>query len=313
MGGDASPDTPNEDYYLSHWSRVYREDPSQLDREWHCGYDEALAAILPFVNRASAGASRRDDAGDDAGAASTSGHNTTNGNGDDDVKVSANNHGLVVDVGCGSSSMGHTLWNDFQFGHLVLTDVDPGILRTMHERFGTDGDGTDDDDASSTQHHRPPKRTVRCEVADARDMPAISTDTASVVIDKGTLDALSGDNHKLAMLRECARMCDFDNGGIILSVSFAAAARVGLLARATARLGLDSNVTAVTRVVADGDPRYGHAAVFVSVIGKNLTDVALGRCELTETVLGRVARCGSVIEDEPPDSGDELTLFDDEG
>jgi hypothetical protein len=227
--------------------------------------------------------------------------------------VSANNHGLVVDVGCGSSSMGHTLWNDFSFGHLVLTDVDPGILQTMHERFGTDGDGTCDDDASSTQHHRPTRRTVRCEVADARDMPAISTDTAAVVIDKGTLDALSGDSHKLAMLRECARMCDFDNGGIILSVSFAAAARVGLLARATARLGLDSNVTAVTRVVANGDPRYGHAAVFVSVIGKNLTDVALGRCELTETVLRRVGRCGSVIEDEPPDSGDELTLFDEEG
>ena len=305
MGGGASPDTPNEDYYLSHWSKVYREDPSQLDREWHCGYSEALAAILPFVNRASAGAARRDD----AGAASTSGNNT-NGDGDDKIKVSANNHGLVVDVGCGSSSMGHTLWNDFRFGHLVLTDVDPGILRTMHERFGTDGDSTGDDDASSKQHHRTPRHTVRCEVADARDMPAISTATASVVIDKGTLDALSGDSHKLAMLRECARMCDFDNGGIILSVSFAAAARVGLLARATAELGLDSNVTAVTRVVADGDPRYGHAAVFVSVIGKNLTDVELGRCELTETVLGRVARCGSVIEDEPPDSGDELTLFD---
>ena len=309
MGGDASPDTPNEDYYLSHWSRVYREDPSQLDREWHCGYDEALAAILPFVNRASAGAARRDDAGDDAGAASTSGNNN-DGDGDDNVKVSANNHGLVVDVGCGSSSMGHKLWNDFSFGHLVLTDVDPGILRTMHERFGTDGDSTGDDDASSKQHHRTPRHTVRCEVADARDMPCVATSTASVVIDKGTLDALSGDNHKLAMLRECARMCDFDNGGIILSVSFAAAARVGLLARATAELGLDSNVTAVTRVVADGDPRYGHAAVFVSVIGKNLTDVELGRCELTETVLGRVARCGSVIEDEPPDSGDELTLFD---
>ena len=309
MGGDASPDTPNEDYYLSHWSRVYREDPSQLDREWHCGYDEALAAILPFVNRASAGAARRDD----AGAASTSGNNT-DGDGDDNIKVSANNHGLVVDVGCGSSSMGHKLWNDFSFGHLVLTDVDPGILQTMHERFGTDGDGTCDDDASSKQHHhRPPRRTVRCEVADARDMPCIATDTASIVIDKGTLDALSGDSHKLAMLRECARMCDFDNGGIILSVSFAAAARVGLLARATAELGLDSNVTAVTRVVADGDPRYGHAAVFVSVIGKNLADVALERCELTETVLGRVARCGSVIEDEPPDSGDELTLFDEVG
>ena len=34
---------------------------------------------------------------------------------------------------------------------------------------------------------------------------AIATATASVVIDKGTLDALSGDSHKLAMLRECAQ------------------------------------------------------------------------------------------------------------
>ena len=50
----------------------------------------------------------------------------------------------------------------------------------------------------------------------------------------------------------------------------------------------------------------------MSVLGRGLWDVSAGlaRCELTETVLARVARSGSVIEDEPPDSGDELTLFD---
>ena len=110
------------------------------------------------------------------------------------------------------------------------------------------------------------------------------------------------------MLRECARICDFDNGGIIVSVSFAAAARVALLRATSDALGLD----VVTRVVGDGDPKYGKEAVFVSVLGREVGAVAgsLARCELTETVLARVGRSGSVIEDEPPDSGDELTLFD---
>ena len=112
-------------------------------------------------------------------------------------------------------------------------------------------------------------------MADARDMPCVPHQPHPWSSIKELSTRSPGTIDKLAMLRECARMCDFDNGGIILSVSFAAAARVGLLARATARLGLDSNVTAVTRVVANGDPRYGHAAVFVSVIGKNLADVAL--------------------------------------
>jgi hypothetical protein len=111
----------------------------------------------------------------------------------------------------------------------------------MHERFGTDGDGT-----LATTIHRVhiiiDHHDARCDArwrtpGTCRRYQPIPQ---AVVIDKGTLDALSGDSHKLAMLRECARMCDFDNGGIILSVSFAAAARVGLLARATARLGLDS-------------------------------------------------------------------------
>ena len=300
MDRDGSPDRREEDYYRSHWSRVYREDPSQLDREWHCGYEKALAAILPFVNRAASGAAApmrgaRDDPGDDGAVATTSGNAAATG------KVSARGNGLVVDVGCGSSSMGHQMWNDFHFGHLVLTDIDEGVLRTMRERFGTSeasGDGGGGD----------ARRTVRFVACDARDMSDVDTASCAVVVDKGTLDALSGEDHKTAMLRECARICDFANGGIIVSVSFAAAARVALLCSTSDELGLES----FTRVVGDGDPKYGGEAVFVSVLGRGLWDVSAGlaRCELTETVLARVARSGSVIEDEPPDSGDELTLFD---
>ena len=300
MDRDGSPDRREEDYYRSHWSRVYREDPSQLDREWHCGYEKALAAILPFVNRAASGAAAptrgaRDDPGDDGAVATTSGNAAATG------KVSARGNGLVVDVGCGSSSMGHQMWNDFHFGHLVLTDIDEGVLRTMRERFGTS-------EASGDGGGGVKRRTVRCVTCDARDMSGVGTASCAIVVDKGTLDALSGDDHKTAMLRECARICDFANGGIIVSVSFAAAARVALLRATSDALGLD----VVTRVVGDGDPKYGKEAVFVSVLGREVGAVAgsLARCELTETVLARVGRSGSVIEDEPPDSGDELTLFD---
>jgi len=321
MDRDGSSDRREEDYYRSHWSRVYREDPSQLDREWHCGYEKALAAILPFVNRAASGAAApmrgaRYDPGDDGAVATTSGNAAATG------KVSARGNGLVVDVGCGSSSMGHQMWNDFHFGHLVLTDIDEGVLRTMRGRFGTEtnddmrerfGTETNDDDdeaseASGDGGGGDARRTVRFVTCDARDMSGVDTASCAVVVDKGTLDALSGDDHKTAMLRECARICDFANGGIIVSVSFAAAARVALLRSTSDELGLESH----TCVVGDGDPKYGREVVFVSVLGRGLWDVSagLGRCELTETVLARVARSGSVIEDEPPDSGDELTLFD---
>ena len=80
-------------------------------------------------------------------------------------------------------------------------------------------------------------RTVRCEVADARNLATVADGVAAVVVDKGTLDALHGDTHKMDMLRECSR-CLRPDGGVIVSVSFPAAARVKLLDMAAAELGL---------------------------------------------------------------------------
>lgn len=276
----------DEALYAGHWGKVYAEDASQRTREWHCSWEEARPFAAPFLARASA--SHRD--------------------------------GTVLDVGCGGSSMGHDVWRDFDFAHLVMTDIDPGIMDVMRERYASSADAS------------PRARTsIRCEVADARCMPILPDASVAVVVDKGTLDALHGDQHKLDMLRECARVLDVERGGIIVSISFPAAARVALLERAASELNLDLRV----RVFAEGDPKYGHAAVFVAVLGRGLEEIvpafvpgdgdgdipgdipgdgARGRATaadaLTATVLARVRASGSLIEDEPPGEEDELTLFD---
>ena len=72
------------------------------------------------------------------------------------------------------------------FTDLVLTDVSTEIIDIMRERFAGDA-------------------RVRVKVADCRQMTFLPDGAADVVVDKGTLDALSGDDHKRDMLRECAR------------------------------------------------------------------------------------------------------------
>jgi ubiquinone/menaquinone biosynthesis C-methylase UbiE len=93
--------------------------------------------------------------------------------------------GTVLDVGCGGSAMGFEVLQE-GFFDLVLTDVSTEIIDIMRERFAGDA-------------------RVRVEVADCRQMTFLPDGAADVVVDKGTLDALSGDDHKRDMLRECAR------------------------------------------------------------------------------------------------------------
>jgi len=57
--------------------------------------------------------------------------------------------------------------------------------------------------------------------------------------------------------------------------------------------------------VSDGDPMFGHQAVFVTVLGRHLDEVmeagaAEGRHELSENVLARLRRTGSLLEEELP-------------
>lgn len=92
----------DDELYRGHWSRVYAKDATQHEREWHCPTNDTLPFITPYVAHA-------------ASRARGGGSGGVGGGG-----------GLVVDVGCGSSSMGHDLWRRFNFSDLLMTDIDDG-------------------------------------------------------------------------------------------------------------------------------------------------------------------------------------------
>ena len=158
---EAVPDpSPDAEVYAAHWGRVYETDESARTREWHCDFADCRAFIAPYCARAG-------DAGD----------------------------GTVLDVGCGGSSFGDELRSAFGLERLVLTDIDPGIVRILRERHAARRRDDGKKGAKTT-----------CLVADCTSMPAIADDSVDVVVDKGTLDALHGEEDKLKMMRECARV-----------------------------------------------------------------------------------------------------------
>ena len=193
----------------------------------------------------------------------------------------ASREGAVVDVGCGSSAVGVDALRRHGFRALVLADVSPTIVAKLGKDFAGDA-------------------RVRCETCDARSMSGIVRDgEASMVIDKGTLDALNGEDDKRRLLGECARMIAED--GFVVSVSFAAVARFRFLERETEALGLSLRF----KVIADGDPARGHRAVFVSVMYKKssavMAAVPFERDALTEMLVKRMTASGSLYEDEDQD------------
>ena len=158
---EAVPDpSPDAEVYAAHWGRVYETDESARTREWHCDFADCRAFIAPYCARAV-----RED-------------------------------GTVLDVGCGGSSFGDELRSAFGLERLVLTDIDPGIVRILRERHA----------ARRRDDGKKNGAKTTCLVADCTSMPAIADDSVDVVVDKGTLDALHGEEDKLKMMRECARV-----------------------------------------------------------------------------------------------------------
>ena len=263
---EAVPDpSPDAEVYAAHWGRVYETDESARTREWHCDFADCRAFIAPYCARAARG------------------------------------DGTVLDVGCGGSSFGDELRSAFGLQRLVLTDIDPGIVRILRERHSV-AEHPSSGDANE-------KKRVECLVADCTSMPAIKDGSCDVVVDKGTLDALHGDEDKLKTIRECARVVK-KNAGVVVSVSFASAARAEFLRRVADELRMDLKLA----VIGDGDPKFGNLVHFVSVLGfhlkRDVPEFSRPDDELTRTVARRVARARSVIEDEPPSADDALTLFD---
>jgi hypothetical protein len=253
--------------YKAHWEEVYETKREQLiSREWHADAKEVVDEA-------------RVSAYLDRAAMAVRGVN------------GASRVGAVVDVGCGSSGIGVEVlrrWGASGFSSLVLADVSEVLVKKLEEDHGGD-------------------ERVKCVCVDCRDMSGVVGDgEAAVVIDKGTLDALNGEEDKRRLLREMVRMMAAD--GVIVSVSFSAVARYAFLARETRAMGLEWRF----HVVANGDPARGHAAVFVSVMfrreSETMAQVPFVESALTTTLRRRMERSGSLYEDEIETDPDVVVL-----
>jgi len=178
--------------------------------------------------------------------------------------------GILVDVGCGSSSFGEEILQaSYGYSELLLLDACQSIL-AQKEAGGV----------------------VELVQADCRCLP-LRTQSVTTVLDKGTLDALWSDEDKVCMLEECARVLEPD--GLIISVSFSSPARLLLLAKHTPRLGLHAHIHVI-----GADPARGHEARFVCLLakepGQSLPSYTPSL--LTQKVLLRLRRTGSLLDED---------------
>jgi hypothetical protein len=116
-GGDGCsfasiPDDP----LLTHWDNVYVKDSTQDEREWHCGYARAKADALANYLAAVDGRLLTATAASSHPAAATS--------------TAKHDAGVVVDIGCGGSSIGLQMLNEFAgLTELIMTDISPTIVK----------------------------------------------------------------------------------------------------------------------------------------------------------------------------------------
>mmetsp|Transcript_18625 Transcript_18625/g.47733 ORF Transcript_18625/g.47733 Transcript_18625/m.47733 type:complete len:262 (+) Transcript_18625:390-1175(+) len=154
---------------------------------------------------------------------------------------------VLMDIGCGGSTIAADIRADFpDLGmQLHLLDISSVIIDALKQRYAGDS-------------------AVVCDVADCRTLPT-GNGAVDVVVDKGTLDALHGDEDKLACMRECQRV--LHPRGVLISISFGAARRMAFLQQSAGMLGLELHM----HVVGDGDPASGHQVVFVAMLAEDLS------------------------------------------
>lgn len=200
-------------------------------------------------------------------------------------------HSAVLDVGCGNSTIGRDLAATLQLSQCIALDISPVCASMLSERF------------SAT-------RTLPAVVpllGDCRRIP-LAGRTTSLVLEKGTLDALECREDSVRTLQEFGRV--LAECGLIISVSFPAVHRLRLLEEELPRLGMKHHV----HIAGDGDPAYGHAISFVVCIfhdsAAHIYEPLYSPSSLTTKVLERVATSGSVREDLSDDDEQQKRPFD---
>jgi len=139
----------------------------------------------------------------------------------DEAVSNVGSEGLrVLDIGCGTSTWGHEMLDELAGATLTLVDVAAPLVELLREQHSSDA-------------------RISCVLGDCRrlDSAGIEAGVISVVLDKGTLDALHSPEDKCAMLKEVARVLR-KPGGVFVSIAFCTAKRVLFLRRVAAELGL---------------------------------------------------------------------------
>ena len=217
---------------------------------------------------------------------------------------------LVVDIGCGNSDIGVNILNDYNLSKLLLTDFSFEIINEITQTYKNDS-------------------RIEAIEADCRNMEFVNNNAAYILLDKGTFDALVGENDKYAMLKECKRM--LHPKGFFISISFPSVQRIKFFEKYCPELGLACRL----KIIADGDPADGYQSVFVFILGvqnENCTTTTTSSTmnykfnykpmindpvdELTTLCLNRIEYSGSLYtnkaeEDAKEDGKLMQNLFDD--
>jgi ubiquinone/menaquinone biosynthesis C-methylase UbiE len=260
-GAKNGTEDTNTGYYQTHWSNVYKQDANnETACEWHTSYERVRSFLSPFIRTMVADGQKK----------------------------------RIVDIGCGGSSFGNEILQEYSgsFDRLTLIDISPEIVKIVAKR------------------HEADSRVQAC-VADCRFLDSmVETGSVDVIIDKGTLDALVGTDDKKAMLKECYRILKKTKGseGLMVSVSFGSVERLRLIEEVCRDLGMQWRL----KIVADGDPRDGFKANFVFLLSLDaLNGVVVEQDALTTVVLDRIGRTGSMFVDEE-DAVSAADLFGDD-
>jgi len=122
----------------------------------------------------------------------------------------------ILDVGCGTSSLGMELLTFLPKANLVLTDLEP-LVGALQKQYATDA-------------------RVSVVADDCRTLSSVEDESVMLALDKGTLDAMDTMEDTVACLRAILRTLKRPRG-LLVSISFATSTRILLLRREAKALG----------------------------------------------------------------------------
>ena len=243
--------------YASHWDMMFAKETSET-REWHTTYQTLKTIVGTYFSHAS----------------STCAHQP------------------LLDIGCGTSTMGLEVYEDkaYSFEKLILLDASTFVTDKLKKAYDSN-------------------EMIDVVLGDCRDLTFLAASSVGAILDKGTCDALNDDADKIAMITECLRVLHSPSG-VLASISFSSVARLNLLKSIKGMVMerwdetggeqkvVDGHLKLRVYLIGDGDPARGKECRFLSLISQDFGPVPYLPEALTKKVLTRIEKSGSLTQDD---------------